>query len=210
MYRLLSGNTVAGPVNNLITIQNGGGKGGDAGAAGAGGAGTEGKYINMRTLTGNRKWMAGGQAGQPGSAGKPGRDGVKGQALIQQDLRDRMDAMIQTQSAQVAALKDQLVTRLAEEKRQVEAAAAQAISALELQVTALKTNMEGTANQSSVDESITSMQQTLQQQSARIDELSAKLEQAMQVMDARMDTLADEVKGLNKRFDELPSTETSQ
>ncbi|WP_158643405.1 hypothetical protein [Ketobacter alkanivorans] len=51
---------------------------------------------------------------------------------------------------------------------------------------------------------------SLQQQSARIDELSAKLEQAMQVMDARMDTLADEVKGLNKRFDELPSTETSQ
>ena len=197
-------------ISQVVDHQNGGGQGGEPGAAGEGGAGTEGKYINMRTLTGNRKWMAGGDEGQPGSAGKPGRDGVKGQALVQQDLRDRMDAVIQTQSAQVTALKDQLVARLAEEKRQVEVAAKQAISSLEAQVSALQNNLDSAANQTSVDQSIADIQGKLARQAARLDELSAKMEQSMSAMQSQLDALSKQVKGLDGRVNSLSGSERNQ
>lgn len=209
-YRLVPGNTVSQPVNKLVVIQNGGGQGGEPGPAGQGGEGTEGKYINMRTLTGNRKWMGGGDTGQPGNVGKPGRDGVKGQALVQQDLRDRMDAVIQTQSAQVAALKDQLVAKLAEEKRQVEDAAKQAISSLELQVTALQSNMDTAASQTTVDQSITDIQSKMAQQSKRLDELSAKLEQSMQDMQSQLKALSQQMDSLDARVNSSSASAGNQ
>ena len=209
-YRLVPGNTVSQPVNKLVVIQNGGGQGGEPGPAGQGGEGTEGKYINMRTLTGNRKWMGGGDTGQPGNVGKPGRDGVKGQALVQQDLRDRMDAVIQTQSAQVAALKDQLVAKLAEEKRQVEDAAKQAISSLELQVTALQSNMDTAASQTTVDQSITDIQSKMAQQSKRLDELSAKLEQSMQDMQSQLKALSKQMDSLDARVNSSSASAGNQ
>jgi len=209
-YRLVPGNTVSQPVNKLVVIQNGGGQGGEPGPAGQGGEGTEGKYINMRTLTGNRKWMGGGDTGQPGNIGKPGRDGVKGPALVQQDLRDRMDAVIQTQSAQVAALKDQLVAKLAEEKRQVEDAAKQAISSLELQVTALQSNMDTAASQTTVDQSITDIQSKMAQQSKRLDELSAKLEQSMQDMQSQLKALSKQMDSLDARVNSSSASAGNQ
>jgi len=164
----------------------------------------------MRTLTGNRKWMGGGDTGQPGNIGKPGRDGVKGQALVQQDLRDRMDAVIQTQSAQVAALKDQLVAKLAEEKRQVEDAAKQAISSLELQVTALQSNMDTAASQTTVDQSITDIQSKMAQQSKRLDELSAKLEQSMQDMQSQLKALSKQMDSLDARVNSSSASAGNQ
>lgn len=58
------------------------GKGATGGMGGAGGEGSEGKYINQKTLTGDRKWVSGGKMGENGPEGEKGRDGQTGRVFI--------------------------------------------------------------------------------------------------------------------------------
>ena len=58
------------------------GRGAAGGEGGAGGKGSEGKYINQKTLTGDKKWVAGGKEGKAGAAGAKGSDGQSGRVFI--------------------------------------------------------------------------------------------------------------------------------
>jgi len=58
------------------------GSGAVGGKGGAGGEGSEGKYINQKTLTGDRKWVSGGKTGENGPEGEKGRDGQSGRVFI--------------------------------------------------------------------------------------------------------------------------------
>lgn len=58
------------------------GKGAAGGKGGAGGEGSEGKYINQKTLTGDKKWVSGGAVGEKGSEGERGSDGQSGRVFI--------------------------------------------------------------------------------------------------------------------------------
>ncbi|MDY6920997.1 MAG: hypothetical protein SV765_12405 [Pseudomonadota bacterium] len=82
-YRLLSGYSPDRPIRQLIRLRSDGGPGGALGEGGEGGAGVEGQYVNMRTLTGNRKWIGGGDKGPIGAVGELGAKGSPGQALLQ-------------------------------------------------------------------------------------------------------------------------------
>ncbi len=98
LYTLLPESGISGGLGEHIKVTADGGKGAAGGVGGKGGAGSPGKFINMKTLSGSRKWVGGGKPGLDGSAGKPGQDGAKGQVLLQQDLRSRMDEMVQQQA----------------------------------------------------------------------------------------------------------------
>ena len=76
------------PLQNKMQIINRGGAGGKGGAGGAGGAGTEGRYINMRTLTGTKKWVGGGKTGRHGEQGEVGRDGADGLVIVEEHLAE--------------------------------------------------------------------------------------------------------------------------
>jgi hypothetical protein len=58
------------------------GKGAVGGKGGEGGEGSEGKYINQKTLTGDKKWVSGGKTGEIGPEGEKGRDGQSGRVFI--------------------------------------------------------------------------------------------------------------------------------
>lgn len=124
-YSLLPESGISGVLGDRIKVSAGGGKGGTGGEGGKGGEGGPGKFVNMKTLSGSKKWMAGGKAGADGVAGKTGRDGTKGQVLIQQDLRSRMDELAQQQSAEVQTLVEKksadLTTRTEQLEKQLDA-----------------------------------------------------------------------------------------
>lgn len=66
-------------VLSKFTLVANSGEGGNNGIGGKGGAGSPGKYVNKKSLAGNRKWVAGGGEGKPGndgSLGESGRDGL--------------------------------------------------------------------------------------------------------------------------------------
>jgi len=58
------------------------GEAGKGGEGGKGGAGSEGTYINQKTLTGNKKWVAGGPRGRFGVTGEDGDEGSYGQVFV--------------------------------------------------------------------------------------------------------------------------------
>ena len=58
------------------------GAAGKGGEGGKGGAGSEGEYINQKTLSGNRKWVAGGPSGRFGATGEDGVEGSYGQVFV--------------------------------------------------------------------------------------------------------------------------------
>jgi len=119
-YSLLPESGISGSLGDRININAVGGKGGTGGEGGKGGEGGPGKFVNMKTLSGSKKWMAGGKAGADGVAGKTGRDGAKGQVLVQQDLRSRMDELAQQQSAEVQTLVEKKSADLTTRTEQLE------------------------------------------------------------------------------------------
>ena len=123
-YSYLADTSISDALEKRLTIRNEGGQGGEPGVGGPGGVGTDGKYINMRTLTGSKKWVAGGRDGNQGDQGKPGRTGVDGQILIEEDLAGLLDKKMQQQSAQVNQIRQQLKQELALEAAKLAAQAA--------------------------------------------------------------------------------------
>lgn len=59
-----------------------GGFGGKAGDAGEAGKGSSGRYIIKKTLTGNKKWVSGGDRGKRAKSGKNGQAGQRGRVDI--------------------------------------------------------------------------------------------------------------------------------
>ena len=133
VYSYLDGATTSGSLSQFITVNNAGGVAGKGASGGHGGGGAEGKYINMRTLTGSKKWMPAGQVGVEGRAGKTGRIGVAGQTLIERDLQGRMTTFVQSQTRQqddvTAIQKSMLLEQKVAAKAALEAAV---LSAAEL------------------------------------------------------------------------------
>lgn len=70
-----------------------GGKPGTGGAAGAAGKGSEGHYVTRKTLAGDRRWIAGGDAGKQGAAGADGVTGRVGLVEIVDAAAARMSAV---------------------------------------------------------------------------------------------------------------------
>ncbi len=133
VYSYLEGATASGSLSQFVAVNNGGGVAGKGASGGHGGGGAEGKYINMRTLTGSKKWMPAGQVGVEGRSGKTGRIGVTGQTLIERDLEGRMTTFVQVQTKQqdnVTAIQEGM---LREQKAAAQAALESAVlSAAEL------------------------------------------------------------------------------
>ncbi len=94
LYSFLPDSGLKGGVGKQITVNNSAGVGGKPGDGGVGGKGAPGHYVNMRTLTGNKKWIAGGDDGPQGQLGKKGREGVKGQYQLDRDLNRRIDELL--------------------------------------------------------------------------------------------------------------------
>lgn len=85
-YDILPGSTLPPNLNKRIQSLTDGGKGGIGGEGGIGGAGSEGKYINMRTLAGSKKWQGGGEPGKTGASGLAGANGARANAMIQMSM----------------------------------------------------------------------------------------------------------------------------
>ena len=98
-YSQLPGSAITGIVQR-IQVNAAGGEGGSGGVAGKGGEGGPGKFITMKTLSGNRKWIAGGEDGTAGTAGTTGRDGAQGQVQIQlqKNPEEPLNARLPSQS----------------------------------------------------------------------------------------------------------------
>lgn len=73
-------------IQDRIKANTNGGPAGKPGVGGLGGVGSEGKYVNRRTLAGNKKWLAGGKDGKPGATGTAGTSGKDGQFIVQQQF----------------------------------------------------------------------------------------------------------------------------
>ena len=96
IYRYQPGASSHSALARSVSVKNAGGAAGDGVNGGAGGAGAKGKYVNKRTITGNKKWMAAGEVGTQGQRGERGRAGVAGQILLERDLDGRDVSMAYT------------------------------------------------------------------------------------------------------------------
>lgn len=79
----------------VIDIIAGPGAPGAGGRGGVGGKGGEGGYVQMRTLTGAQKWVAGGDRGRAGDPGANGESGGEGRALVEADVDRRLDRLLE-------------------------------------------------------------------------------------------------------------------
>ncbi|OUS27633.1 hypothetical protein A9Q99_14440 [Gammaproteobacteria bacterium 45_16_T64] len=125
-YSYKPGSVSKGALTQYVAVENSGGLGGVGASGGNGGGGAEGKYINMRTLTGSKKWMPAGQTGQMGRLGKKGRVGVAGQTLMDRDLEGQMNVIASSQSQQqgsVADLRESMALERSLTAKKAEAAA---------------------------------------------------------------------------------------
>lgn len=121
-----------------ITIESEGGKGGEPGKGAAGGEGSPGRWLSMKTLSGDKKYVAGGQAGKKGKDGSAGQTGRPGVIEITEDIQQRVNAMIEAGSRQMetiaADISGQKSARLAEVVQQLQ----QQVNTLQGQVKALQ------------------------------------------------------------------------
>ena len=187
-YTLLPDSGLSGSLGDRVKVESAGGEGAVGGAGGKGGEGGPGKFVTMKTLSGNKKWMAGGKAGAEGTAGKPGRDGSKGQVLVQQDLRSRMDELAQQQTAQAQAISTQVAAQLAEGQAASQATVQQSVQALNQEVDALKLAVGGAATQAMV-----------QKQGTDIEARTTKLEQKLDAVLKRLEQLESKLDALAKK-----------
>lgn len=158
-YSVIPGSKIEGAVRDRITMTASGGAGGDGGKPGEGGVGTEGKYINMRTLTGNRKWMAGGDHGVIGAAGAKGGSGQTGAVEI-------LRAGSVPASASMTASSEALIAR----KSTVSGAGKSAPN-----VTELEQKVAEQAQQ--IEQLSTKMNQVIESMQSRIDSLERQIKQ---------------------------------
>jgi hypothetical protein len=84
LYQVLGKSVAGDDLLKRIAIRSEGGSGGNGGDAGSGGAGAGGYYVNKKTLTGNRKWVEGGDGGLAGNPGSAGSAGNPGRILVDQ------------------------------------------------------------------------------------------------------------------------------
>lgn len=83
-------------VASLIKVEAEPGLAGAAGKSGKPGAGSEGRYIQKRTLAGDRAWLAGGDMGEKGGPGQSGHNGLQGDTLIEQALMTAQPVAVET------------------------------------------------------------------------------------------------------------------
>lgn len=164
LYTLLPESGISGTLGTRISVNAPGGKGGAEGVGGPGGKGADGRFVNMKTLTGNKKWMAGGKEGAAGQTGKAGRDGGKGQIVVQQDLRGRMEELVQ-------------------EKAQSQAVTEQGLNAVNQDVAALKVAVAGLASK-----------ELVQQQGDRVEASLTKINQAIDALQKRIVQMEQQLK----------------
>lgn len=81
-YHRSSPQLTANDVQQAINVDTSPGRSGAGGAPGAGGEGGEGRYITARSLTGNRKWVAGADEGETGKKGSDGLSGGAGRTVV--------------------------------------------------------------------------------------------------------------------------------
>lgn len=129
-------------VEQRISIDSEGGKGGTAGKGAAGGEGSPGRWLSMKTLSGDKKYVAGGNTGKSGKDGDPGQNGRPGVIEIAEDMKQRVSAMIEagsrqmeTIAADVAGQKNAQLTQMLELVMQLQ----RNVSALQAQVKTLQT-----------------------------------------------------------------------
>ena len=190
LYSLIPGAGLSDGIGNRIQVDASGGKGAAGGTGGKGGVGVEGRFINMKSLSGSRKWVGGGRTGAEGSAGKSGRDGSKGQVLVQQDLRSRMDEMVQKQTAQVEAMGAQLTQTLAQDKARAEASTGESLKTIAGELDALKQRMNSLASQQMVQKQVENLDAATKKLSRALEAIQKRLDH----MDARMNKLAADLK----------------
>jgi len=102
-YSFLPDSGADSGIGNRVTVLNQPGEPGVPGNGGKGGKGSKGHYVQMHTLSGNQKWIAGGEPGEDGQAGKAGRAGIKGQAVLERDLTQRIDELMRDRQPKAAA-----------------------------------------------------------------------------------------------------------
>lgn len=88
-YWPLSSSQTSQQIFARITAEANAGVGGKGGIEAVAGEGSEGHYVTRRSLTGNRVWVAGGDAGQPGNPGQAGKVGERGRVAIEQAAFNR-------------------------------------------------------------------------------------------------------------------------
>jgi hypothetical protein len=193
-YTLLPESGITGSLGDRIKVDATGGEGGNGGEGGKGGEGGPGKFVTMKTLSGNKKWVAGGKPGANGANGKIGRDGGKGQVLVQQDLRSRMDELAQQQTAQAQAISSQVAAQLAEGQAASQASVQQSVQALNQEVDALKLTLAGAATQTMV-----------QQQGSDLAARTSKLEQTLETILKRLEAVEKQLDNLTRKSAATPS-----
>lgn len=154
-------------IKQRISIDAVGGKGGESGQGAAGGEGSPGRWIAMKTLSGDKKFVAGGQPGKKGKAGIDGQTGRPGVIDINEDIKQRVNAMIEAGSRQMETLaadisgqKNAQLTQLLEMVTQMQ----RNVSALQAQVKTLQAqeSAQKTAHEAAMKE-IEALKQRLHQ-----------------------------------------------
>lgn len=128
-------------IKQRINIEAGGGKGGAPGKGAAGGEGSPGRWVSMKTLSGDKKYLGGGQAGKNGKEGSAGQTGRPGVIDVNEDIKQRVSAMIEegsrqmeTIAADISGQKNAQLTQLLEMVMQMQ----RNVSALQAQVKTLQ------------------------------------------------------------------------
>ncbi|MVF12381.1 hypothetical protein FT643_09525 [Ketobacter sp. MCCC 1A13808] len=146
-YNLLPSSGLSGSISQRIEVDAAAGNGAAPGQPGKGGEGSDGKYINMRTLSGNKKWKAGGDEGKEGASGQPGAAGSKGAVDI---LKGGFVAGAVTQTRPVPPKPDQSLDDLrravqsqSEQLEQVSTKMNQTMEALDVRIKQLEKQVKG-------------------------------------------------------------------
>lgn len=132
-------------IKERVSIHSVGGKGGQPGKGADGGEASPGRWLSMKTLTGDKKYVAGGQAGKNGKDGSPGQSGRPGVIDFNEDIKQRVSAMIEagnrqmeTLAADISGQKSAQLTQLTDMVTRLQAS----VNTLQEQVSAQKTAQE--------------------------------------------------------------------
>ncbi len=122
-----------------IAIESEGGKGGNPGKGADGGEGSPGRWLSMKTLSGDKKFVAGGQAGKDGKDGSAGPSGRPGVIDITEDIKQRVNAMIEAGNRQMETIAADISGQKSAQLVQIVQQLQQQVGTLQSQVKALQT-----------------------------------------------------------------------
>lgn len=88
-------------IRSGIKVLSDAGAAGSAGSGGVGGAGVKGRY-QKGSIAGNKKWLAGGAAGQNGASGKSGESGRGGKVTVAEHLKRSLGQIIDSSRRETA------------------------------------------------------------------------------------------------------------